>query len=69
MPKRNPEALDRTAFSVVSLQEQDRHDRRYWLSRTPRERFEAIETIRRTLYGYDPTTERLQRVLEVAEQE
>ena len=68
MPKRSPKALDRTAFWIVSFEDQDRHDRRYWLSRTPRERFEAIETIRRTLYGYDPTTERIQRVLEVAEQ-
>ena len=65
MPTRSPHGLDRTAFSVVSLAEQDRDDRRYWLSRTPHERLQAVETIRRALYGYDPSTERLQRVLEV----
>ena len=69
MPKQNPGGVDRSAFSVVALGEQDDDDRKYWLSKTPRERLEGVETIRRVLYGYDPATVRLQRVLEVAEQE
>ena len=60
--------IDRSAFSVVPLDEQDRGDREYWLSKTPQERLQGVETIRQLLYGYDPS-ERLQRVLEVAEQE
>ena len=39
----------------------------YWRAKTPAERLLAVELIRRTLYGYDPTTARLQRVLETAE--
>jgi len=42
-------------------------DREYWMSRTPEERFEALELLRQIAYGYDPATERLQRVLEVTE--
>lgn len=40
-------------------------DRQYWLSKTPDERFEALEILRQIAYGYDPATERLQRVFEV----
>jgi hypothetical protein len=58
--------IDRSAFSVVRLEEQDEEDKRYWRGKTPQERLEAVETMRRIAYGYDPTTARLQRVLEVA---
>ena len=57
--------LDRTKFSVIRLEDKDREDREYWLSKTPYERLVAVETIRQMLYGYDPATARLQRVLEV----
>jgi len=40
-------------------------DKAYWLSRSAAERLEAVETMRRILYGYDPAAERLQRLLEV----
>lgn len=56
--------VDRTKFSVVSLTDPP-DDREYWLSRTPQERFEAAELLRQSVYGYDPATARLQRVLEV----
>ena len=56
--------LDKTAFSVTSLHEES-DDKAYWLSRTPAERLEAAELMRQVNYGYDPTTARLQRVLEV----
>jgi hypothetical protein len=59
--------LDRTAFSVVSLDEADNDEMDYWLSKTPYERLEALETLREIFYGYDPTTTRLQRVLEITE--
>lgn len=57
--------IDRSAFSVVKLNEADEDDRQYWLSKTPLERWEGMEVIRQVIYGYDPTTTRLQRVLEV----
>ena len=44
-------------------------DRQYWLSKTPAERFEALELLRQIAYGYDPATERLQRVFEVTDLE
>jgi hypothetical protein len=59
--------LDRTAFSVVSLEEADKDEMEYWLSKTPYERLDALETLRQIFYGYDPTTARLQRVLEITE--
>lgn len=61
--------VDRRAFSVVSLDEQDEDEKRYWLSKTPLERLEAVELMRQVVYGYDPATTRLQRVLEIAQRE
>jgi hypothetical protein len=58
--------LDRTAVKVVELTTRQ-NDRAYWMSKTPAERFEALELLRQIAYGYDPATERLQRVFEVAE--
>jgi len=57
---------DRSVFIVNSL---DKHseEKNYWLSRTPSERLEAIEQMRQIVYGYDPATTRLQRILEVAQ--
>ena len=60
--------LDRKAIEVVGLKDKS-NDRRYWLSKTPAERFEALELLRQIAYGYDPATARLQRVLEVVELE
>ncbi len=64
---KNKFSVDRRAFSVVSLQEQDEEVKRYWRNKSPHERLEAVETIRQVRYGYDPASCRLQRVLEVAE--
>ena len=57
--------VDRTKFSVIRLEDKDRTDREYWRSKTPTERLEAVELMRQMLYGYDPATARLQRVLEI----
>jgi len=59
--------IDRTAFSVVSLDEADSDEMEYWLSKSPYERLDALETLRQIFYGYDPTTTRLQRILEITE--
>jgi hypothetical protein len=60
--------LDRTAFRIDPLEE-SASDREYWLARSPQERMEALELMRQIIYGYDPATARLQRVLEIAELE
>ncbi len=57
--------MDRSTLSVTSLFDES-DEKRYWLSKTPHERLEAVEWMRQINYGYDPTTTRLQRVLEVA---
>ncbi len=58
--------VDRTVISYGTLEDEG-DERAYWHARTPDERLEALELMRQILYGYDPATERLQRVLEYAE--
>lgn len=65
----NEHKIDCAAFSVVKLEDADEDDRQYWLSKMPLERWEGMEVIRQVIYGYDPATTRLQRVLEVVERE
>lgn len=59
--------MDKTAFSITTLSEQGEEKKRYWLSRTPYERLEAIEVMRQIIYGYDPSTTRLARVFTVTQ--
>ncbi len=58
--------IDKTAFSIGALHD-DASDTAYWHSRTPEERLAALELMRQVLYGYNPSTTRLQRVLEITE--
>ena len=58
--------MDKSVLSVISLSEEP-DEREYWHSKTPYERLESVELMRQINYGYDPTTTRLQRVLEVAQ--
>lgn len=60
--------LDRSVFQLASLDDPD-DAAQYWRQRTPQERLAGLETLRQIMYGYDPATERLQRVLELAELE
>lgn len=60
-----PYKMDKTAFSVASLYDES-DEKQYWLSKTPHERLLAVEFLRQIAYGYDPSSERLQRVLEVS---
>jgi len=60
--------MDKDTFSVLSsFEKADEADKTYWHSKTPQERLEALELMRQINYDYDPVTDRLQRVLEVAE--
>lgn len=58
--------LDKTHLSVVSLDDIS-NDKEYWLSKTPEERLEAMELMRRINYGVERCTARLQRVIEIDE--
>ncbi len=59
------EMIRRDVFEVVDLHETD--DSNYWLNRSPMERIEAIEFMRKVMYGNDRVSKGLQRVLTVAE--
>ena len=56
--------LDRNAFSVASLTDET-DEKEYWLAKTPHERLRAMELMRQIIYGYRPSTLRLQRVLTI----
>ena len=58
--------IDKKLVSVGSLHDGG-DEKAYWLSKSADERLVAIEQMRQIIYGYDPTTQRLQRILEVAE--
>ena len=55
--------LDKTKISKIPFDQQD-DTLEYWLSRTPEERFQQIEFLRRIAYG-DKATARLQRVYRI----
>ncbi|MDL1878770.1 hypothetical protein FBQ85_26935 [Cytophagia bacterium CHB2] len=59
--------VDRTALAVASLTEES-DEKSYWRSRTPAERLQHLELLRRINYG-TAATARLQRVLEFAQRE
>jgi hypothetical protein len=59
--------VDRSALSIGRLSDPS-DEKVYWLSRSPAERLAALELMRRILYGYNPATTRLQRILELAQQ-
>jgi hypothetical protein len=63
---KDPLAIDKTSLSVGLLTDQS-GEKEYWLSKTPQERLEALELMRQIVYGYDASTTRLQRILEVAQ--
>jgi hypothetical protein len=66
MDENNFPRLDKTVFSVVSLEEADSDEKEYWLSKTPYERLQYMELLRRINYGISAVA-RLQRVFEIAE--
>ncbi len=55
--------MDKKIFKVKSLHESDDYD--FWKDKTYLERIEGLEKLRRSMFGYDPSTERLQRVLTI----
>jgi hypothetical protein len=62
----NVPRLNKKIVKVTSLDDIE-EEKRYWMSKSPLERIEAIEINRRMIYGQDRTTSRLQRFFETAE--
>jgi hypothetical protein len=58
--------MDKTAFSVATLTDES-DEQAYWRNQSPVARLYALELMRQVMYGYDPATARLQRVLAIAE--
>ena len=62
------ERINKSVFSVTSgIKNVDSDRAGYWRTKSPAERFAAIEELRELNYGHDSTTARLQRVLEITE--
>jgi hypothetical protein len=57
--------MDKTSFSVAPLGDES-EQRAFWHAATPHDRLRALEFMRQTMYGYDPASARLQRILEIA---
>jgi hypothetical protein len=62
----NVPRLKKKIVKVTSLDDIE-EEKRYWMSKSPLERIEAIEINRRMIYGQDRVTSRLQRLFETAE--
>jgi len=57
--------LDKTAVSIVPLSQAD-DDNAYWWSRTPEDRMQHLEYLRRLNYG-EAATGRMVKVLEIVQ--
>lgn len=60
--------MDKTALTVASLHGPS-DENEYWHQQTPEARLAALELMRQVMYGYDPSTERLQRLLTITQRE
>ena len=60
--------INKKSISIASASEFESNDLNFWKFKTPEERLEAIEFIRQINFGYDPSTERLQRLLTITQQ-
>ena len=60
--------IDKTQLLVTALDDES-DERNYWLMQSPQKRLEALEQMRQIIYGYDPATTRLQRILTITERE
>lgn len=57
--------LDKTVFKIChSFEEAEEDDRAYWQAQSSDLKFQSLEFIRQSIYGYDPATERFQRSIE-----
>jgi len=59
------EKIQRDVFEVAGLHDPD--ELGYWRDRSYVERIETIEFMRKAMFGHDRVSERLQRVLTIAE--
>jgi hypothetical protein len=57
--------MNKNIFQITSIR--DGNDRDYWKQKSYEERLEALELLRRIIFGYDPSTARLQRTITITQ--
>jgi hypothetical protein len=57
--------MNKNLFQITSIR--DGNDRDYWKQKSYAERLEALELLRRIIFGYDPSTARLQRTITITQ--
>jgi hypothetical protein len=57
--------MDKKIFQITSVHEGNGRD--YWKQKSYSERLEALELLRRIIFGYDPSATRLQRTLTITQ--
>ena len=57
--------MDKKTLKISSIHEAD--DDNYWSQKSYLERIEALEQLRRIIFGYDASSERLQRTFTVTQ--
>ena len=57
--------MDKKVFDITSIKNTD--DYKFWKKKTYSERMEALESLRSTIFKYDPSTTRLQRTLTITQ--
>ena len=63
----NATNMDKSVFLVADVDDES-DERAFWRQQAPSDRLFTVELLRQVMYGYDPLTTRLQRILTVAEQ-
>jgi hypothetical protein len=57
--------MDKKTLKITSVH--DGNDHNYWRKKPYLKRIEALEKLRRIIFGYDPSTERLQRTFTITQ--
>ena len=57
--------MDKNTLKITSIHDGDDHN--YWAKKSYLKRIEALEKLRRIIFGYDPSTERLQRTFTITQ--
>jgi hypothetical protein len=57
--------MNKKTLKITSIRDSNEHN--YWGEKSYLERIEALEKLRRIIFGYDPSTERLQRTFTVTQ--
>ena len=66
MPTPDFPKMAKDVYTVASLTDAS-DEKEFWRTKTPQQRLEALENLRRIVYGDVQSTARLQRVLEIAQ--